>query len=141
MKLMQILAAGLLLLTSGLASAGSPLEFEDAWAPLAPPGRTMAGYVTIRNTGDETVTLTGGESVQFDRIEIHSVSMDDGVMRMRRVEELVIEPGDKAVLERGGLHLMMFEPQTRFQVGDRIDVELVDSDGQRHALMLEMRER
>jgi copper(I)-binding protein len=42
-----------------------------------------------------------------ERVELHESTMDGGVMRMRPVESLVIEPGETRVLEPGGLHLMM----------------------------------
>lgn len=121
--------------------AQSELEFTDAWSPEAPPGRMMAGFVTIHNPTDSAIALVGGSSPQFARVEIHSMSLDDGVMRMRRLEELVIGPGESVRLESGGTHLMLIEPTGRLGAGDRISVTLTDAQGARHPLELEVRPR
>ena len=123
-----------------LALIGAPpalaggLTIADAWTPEAPPGRTMAGFMTLHNTGDQAISLTAARSPQFGRVEIHTMSMDDGVMRMRRLDRLVIDPGATVRLEPGGLHLMLFEPRNRLAVGDAIAITLIGADGQSHEL-------
>lgn len=121
--------------------AESALEFTDAWSPEAPPGRMMAGFVEIHNPSDSTVMLVDGSSPQFGSVEIHTMSMDDGVMRMRRLDELAIEPGESVQLESGGKHLMLIEPAGRLSAGDRISVTLTDSEGGEHRFELEVRPR
>lgn len=121
--------------------AESALEFTDAWSPEAPPGRMMAGFVTIHNPAGEAIALVGGSSPQFQRVEIHDMSMDDGVMRMRRLEQLAIEPSESVQLESGGTHLMLIEPAGRLAAGDRINVTLTDSEGGEHPFELEVRPR
>ncbi len=137
----RLLAALLLLLTSSLAWTDTPLEFEDPWSPLAPPGRTMAGFVTIHNHGDDDIVLVDAHGSRFGRVEIHTMSMDDGVMRMRRLNELVVPAGRQVILQPGGRHLMLFEPAKQFEDGDTIDIELIDSEGARHNLALKVRPR
>ena len=141
MKHLKIFTAILFLTGLNLALAESVLEFEDPWSPLAPPGRTMAGFVTLHNPGDSDITLVNATSPQFERVEIHTMSMDDGVMRMRRLEELVVGAGKKVILQPGGRHLMLFEPSQTFEDGDTIDLELIDSEGARHNLALKVRPR
>ncbi len=141
MTRLQVLAATICLLGLNLALADSPLQFEDPWSPLAPPGRTMAGFVTIHNPGDEDVVLVDATSPRFGRVEIHTMTMDEGVMRMRRLEELVVSAGRMVVLQPGGRHLMLFEPEGQFEDGDTIHVELIDSDGIGHEVVLRVRPR
>lgn len=117
------------------------LEFTDAWSPEAPPGHMMAGFVTIHNPADKAIALVGGSSPNFSRVEIHDMSMDDGVMRMRRLEQLEIEPGESVQLESGGTHLMLIEPGDRLAAGDHINVTLTDSEGGEHSFELEVRPR
>ena len=137
----QLLAFTFLLCAIPMAMADSPLEFVDPWSPLAPPGRTMAGFVTILNHGDTDIALVDADSAQFGRVEIHTMSMDDGVMRMRRLEELTVAAGRKVILQPGGRHLMLFEPTGTFEDGDTISIELIDSDGGRHHVVLRVRPR
>jgi periplasmic copper chaperone A len=138
---LRTIALLLLLPAAGQLMADSPLEFDDPWSPLAPPGRTMAGFVTIHNHGDSDIALVDATSPQFGRVEIHTMTMDEGVMRMRRLEELVVASGRMVVLQPGGRHLMLFEPSTEFENGDTIDVELIDSEGGTHAIELRVRPR
>ena len=141
MSRILVLAATIFLAGINLAMADSPLQFDDPWSPVAPPGRTMAGFVTIHNHGDDDITLVDAASPQFGRIEIHTMTMDEGVMRMRRLEELVVASGRMVVLQPGGRHLMLFEPKETLKDGDTIDVELIDSDGNGHEVVLHVRPR
>lgn len=138
-KLQHVLS--MLLLLPGMALAGDDLVIGDPWSPEAPPGRMMAGFMTLQNTGDAPIALIGGESPQFGHVEIHTMVMDDGVMRMRKLDELVIEPGETAELKSGGLHVMLMQPKGSFSVGDTIDITLMDADGNRYPLVSEVRSR
>ncbi|MFW5927064.1 MAG: copper chaperone PCu(A)C [Wenzhouxiangella sp.] len=142
---MKMIARGLLATVFALSTAPivaeSALEFSNAWSPEAPPGRMMAGFVEIHNPSDRAVVLVDGKSPQFGRVEIHTMKMDDGVMRMRRLDELAVEPGESVQLESGGLHLMLIEPAAPLSSGDRIEVTLIDADGGEHPFVLEVRPR
>lgn len=139
MKPSHALIATLLMTLSGGAIAD--LVFDDPWSPLAPPGRTMAGFMTLSNTGDDPIALIDGQSPQFGRIEIHDMVNDEGVMRMRRLDQLLINPGEEVVLKSGGFHIMLMEPRGTFEAGDQIELVLLDEAGQRHATELEVRPR
>ncbi|MEE4296786.1 MAG: copper chaperone PCu(A)C [Wenzhouxiangella sp.] len=138
-KLQHVFA--LLLLVPGLALASDALDIGDPWSPEAPPGRMMAGFMTLQNNGETPIALVGGESPQFGHVEIHTMIMDDGVMRMRKLDELVIEPGETTELKPGGLHVMLMQPQQSFTVGDTIDITLIDADGNQYPLVSEVRSR
>lgn len=85
------------------------LTVSDAWAPATPPGVPVgAGYLKITNGTAKAVRLTGGSSAAAERVEIHSMSMDGGVMRMRPITEGVEVPaGGSIELSPGGMHLML----------------------------------
>lgn len=121
--------------------AMADLEFSDPWAPLAPPGRTMAGFMTIANTGEQSVVLIDGASPQFNRIEIHDMVVEQGVMRMRRLDQLEIEPASEVVLRSGSFHIMLMEPKGEFVAGDVIDLVLIDAQGKQYPINLEVRPR
>jgi len=137
---MQRLSIAFILLATSLqAQAG--LQFIDAWSPEAPPGRTMAGFMSIENDTSEPISLVSGTSPQFGRVEIHDVINDDGVMRMRKTERLTIEPNGTLVLRSGSYHLMLMEPKVNFEIGQDIDVVFEDDQGKAYALTLEVRSR
>ncbi|HEY7905344.1 MAG TPA: copper chaperone PCu(A)C [Wenzhouxiangella sp.] len=138
---MRTLIALIVLFGLPFASAHAQLEITDAWSPEAPPGRTMAGFMTLENTSDEAVVLMDGQSPQFGRIEIHDMINDDGVMRMRRLDQLVIEPNETVSLKPGSFHLMLMEPKVTLAPGDAIDLVFVDGQGNDHPITLMVRPR
>jgi periplasmic copper chaperone A len=84
------------------------LTIETPWLRATPNGAKVAGgYVRITNTGPAPDTLTGA-SVPFAKTgDIHSMSMEGGVMKMAPVSDgLTIKPGETVELKPGGYHLM-----------------------------------
>lgn len=116
------------------ASAEDRLRALDPWIPAAPPGAPMmAGYMTLLNDGDRPVEIASARAQGFRRVELHRSFNDRGVSRMRRVERLVIEPGEAVTLELGGLHLMLMQPQRMPPPGRTVNIEFLDR--QRHVLL------
>ncbi|MBL8296865.1 MAG: copper chaperone PCu(A)C [Rhodanobacteraceae bacterium] len=96
---------------SGAAHAEGRLVIENAWIRAAPPAAPMrAGYATLRNVGDAPLLVRGARSDAFGDITLHATQMDDGIARMRELEEIKLAPGEQAVLEPGGKHLMLMRP-------------------------------
>ncbi len=99
------------LLAGGAAAqdftAGS-LKIGHPWSRATPNGAKVAGgYLTVTNTGAEADTLTGGTFDAAGGVELHSMSMEGGVMKMAPVEGgLTIKPGETVTLKPGGYHLM-----------------------------------
>lgn len=89
-------------------SAG-PIRIEHPWAAATSPGApTGVAYMRIANTGRAPIRLIGATTPVAQRAEIHTMSMDGGIMRMRPVVGgLVIPPGGMVRLAPGGLHLML----------------------------------
>lgn len=84
------------------------LTIEKPWARATPKGAEVgAAYVEIRNGGAEPDKLTGG-AADFANFEIHEMSMQDNVMKMREVKDGVAIPahGDLK-LSPGGYHIML----------------------------------
>ena len=85
------------------------LAIEGAWTRQTPPrARAGGAYLTITNRGDAPDRLVGGEAAFAERVEIHAMSVADGVMRMTRLADgLEIAPGETVRLEPGGYHVML----------------------------------
>lgn len=102
---------GMALLASCGGSDGS-IQVEDARYRLARPD-LGAGYLSITNTTGADVTLQSAAADGVGRIELHESTMsDDGAMTMQEIEEgFTIADGETVVLEPGGKHLMLFDPE------------------------------
>jgi copper(I)-binding protein len=87
------------------------MEIDHPWARATPKGASIAGgYVKLTNTGKEPDRLLGGSLPIAGRFEIHQMSMDSGVMRMRPVTGgLEIKPGESVELKPGSYHLMFLD--------------------------------
>jgi copper(I)-binding protein len=82
------------------------IVIESPWARESVT-RTGAVYLTVRNGGDQGDRLTGVSAEVADKAMLHSSVMQDGVMRMSPVDAVEIPAGGEAVLEPGGLHVML----------------------------------
>jgi hypothetical protein len=87
------------------------IKVSQPWARATPGGaRVGVGYLTITNTGKASDRLIGGTAAVAGTVEIHDMTMVDGVMRMRRVEGgLEIKPGETVSLKPGGHHMMFID--------------------------------
>jgi copper(I)-binding protein len=126
-KLFCILAAALLA-APALAhdyTAGS-LKIGHPWARATPKGAPVGGgYLSITNTGSEPDRLTGGSSPISKKFEVHQMSMDHGVMKMRPLGNgLEIPPGKTVTLSPGGLHLMFVDLNQPLKQGEKIPATL-----------------
>lgn len=137
---MQRLLAAVILISIA-CSAQATLEIRDAWSPEAPPGRTMAGFMEIENTGQTPIVLVQGMSPQFGSIEIHDMVNDDGVMRMRKLDGLTIAPQQTVMLRPGSFHIMLMQPNATLVAGDEIALILIDALEQRYPVTLQVRPR
>ena len=111
----------------GARVAAGKLKIEGAWTREPPPGARVGGaYLTITNGGDAPDRLLGGTAAFAERIEIHSMSVTDGVMRMREIEGgLEIAPDTQEVLEPGGNHVMMMGlTDGALEAGDTVRLRL-----------------
>lgn len=114
------------------ALAGSEdVVVEGAWARASiGTGRPGAAYMTVRNTGDEPVVLTGLATDLAMMPEIHQTSTNDqGVSSMAPAGEIEIAPGEAVSLAPGGLHAMLMKLQRPMVEGDSFTLTLSFGDG------------
>jgi copper(I)-binding protein len=98
------------------------LQISNPWTRATPKGAQVAGgYLKITNTGTTPDRLTGGSAEVAKRFEIHEMSMDGGVMKMREVKEgVVIAPGATVELKPGGFHIMMVNLSKPLAKGEKV---------------------
>jgi copper(I)-binding protein len=102
------------------------LVITQAWARATPNGAKIGGgYLTIENKGSAPDRLTGGSADIAGKLEVHEMSMKDGVMTMRPLDNgVTIEPGKTVKLAPGGYHLMMFDLKGPLKQGDALPITL-----------------
>ena len=102
------------------------LVISQAWTRATPKGaKTGGGYLTIENKGTAPDTLLGGSADIAGGVQVHEMSMENGVMKMRPLEKgLAIEPGKTVKLAPGGYHLMLMDLKSPLKKGDKLPLTL-----------------
>lgn len=80
---------------------------SDAWVRAAAvPGRPAAGYLVVTGGGqpDRLVSVTSPGL----RIELHSMTMAGGIMKMAKLEGVAVPAGGTVAFATGSNHLMIF---------------------------------
>lgn len=132
-----LLALPLLLLAPSVwAAPAAPtpkatcLSIEDGWIRLPPAPRPMlAGFGRIINRCAGARELVAVRSPRFGEVSLHETRMVDGVSRMRGIERLPVAAGGEALMQPGGLHLMLMQPDATLVEGERVPLVLVLADG------------
>src|SRR3954462_1349597 len=115
----------LVLLANGASAedykAGN-LQISQPWTRATPKGAAVAGgYLKITNSGTTPDRLLGGSTDVAKRFEVHEMSMDGGVMKMRELKNgLDIPPGATVELKPSSYHIMMQELARPLAKGERV---------------------
>ena len=122
----SVLLAAMLAFAATAASAheykAGSLEIKHPWSRATPKGAAVAGgYMKIVNTGTTPDRLIGGSSAAAPKFEIHEMSMEGGVAKMRMLPKgLEIKPGQTVELKPGGYHLMFVGITAPFEQGKKV---------------------
>ncbi|MDZ7783080.1 MAG: copper chaperone PCu(A)C [Halioglobus sp.] len=116
----------LLALPAG-SHAGTLPELTGAWVRALPPTQSVtAAYLTVSNTGDTDLVVTGATADVAGAVEIHTSREVDGMLRMEQLQSLRIAAGEAVELAPGGAHLML------------LDLERMPAPGQSVRLCLQL---
>ncbi len=82
-----------------------------------------AGYLTLTNPGAADRLLSASAPVS-QTVELHTMSMDGTVMRMRQVDAIELPAGRTVELKPGGLHLMLMGLKAPLAAGSQFPLTL-----------------
>lgn len=102
------------------------ITVSNAWArETAPAQQAGGGFMTIDNAGNRPDRLLSATSGLADKVELHTVSMDGGVMRMRPVAGGIAIPArGKVELRPGSFHIMFMGLTAPLRRGESVPVTL-----------------
>lgn len=133
----------LLLLTAVVLSAcgggdQSP-QISKARVVLPPPGMQMAaGYFELENPGSAPLRVLSVKSSAFKMAEIHQTVIEDGLSKMREVEDVVVPAGQSKAFEPGGWHIMLMgyvdDPAALETLPVEIELQAGDAPPQRQTI-------
>ena len=81
--------------------------------------------MTIKNNGSTADRLVGGSIDIADRFQLHAMTMEDGVAKMRELSDVEIKPGQTIEFKPGGSHVMFVNLKHPLSKGDHVGGTLV----------------
>ena len=109
------------------------LEIGTVQIRATAPGMDVTGgYVTITNHGNSDDTLVATSASFAKCVELHEMTHDNGLMKMRRRGDGIEIPAGKTVLLKpGGLHIMFMDLNETLQPGEMREIILEFASGHR----------
>jgi periplasmic copper chaperone A len=107
------------------------IQISQPWARATPKGASSgAAYMTVTNSGATAQHLNCVSSDAATECQIHEMTMDGGVMKMRPVQGgLEVKPGETVTLKPGGFHVMLVGLKGPLLAGKSLDATFKVDDG------------
>ena len=125
------LAAGLIF--SGqvfAASVADSIQISDPYVRMVPPNSpATAAFMELKNTSDKNHALVSAKAYINKTTELHNHIHDNGVMRMRQVQQIDLPAGKSTALKPGGFHIMLIGLDAPVQKDQNIKIDLTFEDG------------
>ena len=129
-KLLRYLAGLLVFLlattvTSAQHYEAGDIHIQSPWARALPPtSPNGAVYLTLTNHGAHSDKLLSASADVAERVEVHSHILEAGMMKMRRVESVILPPHEDVLFAPGGQHIMLMGLKLPLAAGDRFPLLL-----------------
>ena len=125
---MKFTSIGLRCLLIGYAlaapvAAAQSVTVTNAWARATAPGQKTAGvYLELKSDSNAAVVAVG--SPLAATAELHSMTMQEGVMRMRPLPRIDLPAGQTVRLAPNGMHVMLVGLKRDLKPGDKLPIVL-----------------
>ena len=111
-------------------SATDQVSVSDAYVRAVPPGQpNSASFMEITNGSSTDHALVGGSSPAAEVLELHTHTMEGGMMRMRQIEKIDLPAGQSVKLQPGGLHVMLIGLKQNLVPDENVPITLKYEDG------------
>jgi copper(I)-binding protein len=127
MKIVQTLASAIALTLAAVPAiaqefTSGDITIDQPWSRATPKGAPVAGgYMVIHNNGKTADRLTGGSFDFAGKVQVHEMTMQNGVMKMRPLTAgLEIPPGGTVTLDPDGDHLMFMNLKRPLTQGEAV---------------------
>lgn len=126
-KLLKLIPP-IVLIAACESQVSTGVTITDAWVRENAPGQEIgAAYMTLNSPTKST--LVYAEAIDAaGSVEMHSMTMNNGVMKMRMLDELPLEPNKPVALKPGSFHLMLFDLKKPFKAGQKVSFRLCFKD-------------
>lgn len=106
-----------------VANASAQVVVKDAWVRATVPQQKATGAF-MQLTAAQNSKLIGVSSSAVPVVEVHEMSMEGGVMKMRPVSALALPAGKTVALTPGGYHVMLMDLKQQMKAGEVVPLSL-----------------
>ena len=130
------LLAAALLATATLGAQAGAISVTDPYALAVPPGQpNSAVFMTLVNNSKENRALVAAETPSAGVVELHTHVHEDGMMKMRKVDNIEIPAGQTVTLKPSGFHVMLIGLKEKLEPGQEVHMNLIfDKGGKEHIM-------
>lgn len=120
---------------------GADIEIEGAYARASIPNvPNSAAFFVIKNNSDKDIAITGANSDIAEKNELHTHIKENKMMKMMKIEKLVVPAKSSLELKSGGDHIMLMGLKKELKAGDEISLELSFSDGDKKSIKVPVKD-
>jgi len=131
------MAAALLVSVASYAAGNAgDIEISGAWSRATAPGQDAAS-VDMTITSKQAATLVGVSSPVAKTAELHSMTTEGGMMRMREVKSIELPAGKPVNLGKSGYHLMLNGLKAPLKEGETVPLTLSIEAGKQGVVKIE----
>jgi hypothetical protein len=127
--LLAALLAGLVTAGGARAAEADHVHASQAWIRVLPGALPAAGYVTLRNDGDQPAILRGASSPAYAQVMLHQSDSSRGMSHMTMLDRLTIPAHGQVALAPAGYHLMLMDAAKPVPAGETVTLTLRFDDG------------
>ena len=120
---------------------GADIEIEGAYARASIPNvPNSAAFFVIKNNSDKDIAITSANSDVAEKNELHTHIKENKMMKMMKIEKLVVPAKSSLELKSGGDHIMLMGIKKELKAGDEISLELSFSDGDKKSIKVPVKD-
>ena len=121
------------------AAAQADVTVKESWVRGTTPAQKATGAF-MEITSSEAAALLSASSPVAGVVEIHTMKMEDGVMKMRALPKLDLPAGKAVKLAPGGNHVMLMDLKQALKAGETVPLTLTveGKDGKRETVELKL---
>ena len=120
---------------------GADVEIEGAYARASIPNvPNSAAFFVIKNNSDKDIAITSANSDIAEKNELHTHIKENKMMKMIKIEKLVVPAKSSLELKSGGDHVMLMGLKKELKAGDEISLELSFSDGDKKSIKVPVKD-
>lgn len=120
---------------------GADVEIDGAYARASIPNvPNSAAFFVIKNNSDKDIAITSANSDIAKKNELHTHIKENKMMKMMKIEKLVVPAKSSLELKSGGDHIMLMGLKKELKAGDEINLELSFSDGDKKSIKVPVKD-